>query len=68
MSSRVVKHVLDAAIAVYDGQEHIGSVIARGRSAYEAFAADARSLGIYAGEAEAATAVWCAAHKQERRR
>jgi len=53
-----MKRVPNDGIAVYDGQEFIGTVVPRGRNAYEAFNSDGDVVGVFADEDSAATAVW----------
>jgi hypothetical protein len=40
-------------VTIYDGHVCIGFVLARGRSGYEAFRADQRSLGLFSTQAAA---------------
>jgi hypothetical protein len=49
---------------VYDGRECLGFVLARGRSVFEAFDREERSLGLYPAAPAAANAV-CAAAENE---
>jgi hypothetical protein len=44
-------------VSIYDGQQCCGWVYARGRTGFEAFTADQRSLGTFATQHEAAVAV-----------
>jgi hypothetical protein len=44
-------------LSVYDGQQCVGFVYARGRTGFEAFTAAQQSLGIFATQREAVTAV-----------
>jgi hypothetical protein len=44
-------------LSIYDGQRCVGFVYARGRTGFEAFTADQRSLGTFRTQREAATAV-----------
>jgi hypothetical protein len=51
-------------LSIYDGQQCIGFVLARGPAGVEAFDAASESLGCFKTEDEAATAVWKYAHGQ----
>jgi hypothetical protein len=42
---------------VYDGQQCLGHIIARGRSGFEAFDSEDRSLGLFASQKEAAAKI-----------
>jgi hypothetical protein len=44
-------------LSVYDGQICIGHLLARGKSGFEAFGADDKSLGTYRTQKEAIAAV-----------
>jgi hypothetical protein len=44
-------------VSIYDGQRCVGFVYARGRTGFEAFTVEQQSLGIFATQREAATAV-----------
>jgi len=44
-------------LSVYSGRDCIGFVYARGRSGFEAFTADQKSLGVFRTQREAATAI-----------
>ena len=44
-------------VSVYDGRQYLGFILARGRSGYEVFDRDERSLGIYPTQREAAAAL-----------
>jgi len=44
-------------VSIYDGQRCCGWVFARGRQGFEAFTAAQQSLGIFATQREAATAI-----------
>jgi hypothetical protein len=44
-------------LAVYDGRECAGFILARGKLGFEAFSADQKSLGLYPSQREAAHAL-----------
>jgi hypothetical protein len=44
-------------VSVYDGQQCIGFILARGRSGFEAFTADEKSLGTYTSQRDAAEVI-----------
>jgi hypothetical protein len=44
-------------LSIYDGQRCVGFVFARGKQGFEAFTAEQQSLGTFATQREAATAV-----------
>jgi hypothetical protein len=48
-------------LAVYDGQQCVGFILARGHQGYEAFDADSVSFGIFSSEHDAANAISAAA-------
>jgi hypothetical protein len=50
---------------VYDGREVVGHVLARGRSGFEGFDRQERSLGLFKTAAQAANAVFDAASSEE---
>ena len=50
---------------VYDGQECVGFVCARGKRGHEAFDREQNSLGVFPTAAVAATAVFDAASNEE---
>jgi hypothetical protein len=50
-------------ISVYSGRECLGHVLARGKSGFQAFDVDDRSLGIYRTRSEAIAAVTEAAKR-----
>jgi hypothetical protein len=49
---------------VTDGREAIGFVLKRGRSGFEAFSREEKSLGLFKTAPEAANAVFAAASKE----
>jgi hypothetical protein len=46
-----------ALVSVYSGRTCVGFVLARGKSSYESFDADERSLGLFSQQIDAAAAV-----------
>jgi hypothetical protein len=46
-----------AMLSVYDGQRCIGHLLARGRSGWESFDTEQKSLGLFSTQAAAACAV-----------
>jgi hypothetical protein len=40
-------------VSVYDGQRCLGFILARGKTGFEAFAADEQSLGLFQSQKEA---------------
>jgi hypothetical protein len=44
-------------VSIYDGQRCLGFVFQRGRTGFEAFDAEQRSLGMFPTQREAATAI-----------
>jgi hypothetical protein len=46
-----------AMLSIYDGRTCVGFILARGKTGFEAFTADQRSLGIYPTQREAAAAL-----------
>jgi hypothetical protein len=51
-------------VSVYDGRACLGFILARGRSGFEAFDREERSLGLYPAAPAAANAVCAAAENQ----
>ena len=46
-----------AMVSIYDGQQCVGFVLARGRQGFEAYDAGERSLGVFATATDAANAL-----------
>jgi hypothetical protein len=44
-------------ISIYSGREYLGHVLARGKSGFQAFDVDDKSLGVFKTRAEAIAAV-----------
>jgi hypothetical protein len=44
-------------VSVFDGRELVGFILARGKSGFEALDHNEKSLGLFASQKEAATAV-----------
>jgi hypothetical protein len=44
-------------LSVYSGRECVGFILARGKTGFEAFTADQKSLGLYPTQREAARAL-----------
>jgi hypothetical protein len=40
-------------VSIYDGQRCLGFILARGKTGFEAFAADEQSLGLFQSQREA---------------
>jgi len=44
-------------VSVYDGRECVGFILARGKTGFEAFDSEERSIGVYPTQGEAANAI-----------
>jgi hypothetical protein len=44
-------------VSIYDGQRCLGFILARGKTGFEAFAADERSLGLFQSQKEAVATI-----------
>jgi hypothetical protein len=52
-------------VSIYDGQQCVGFVLARGRQGFEAFDVSERSLGVFASQQDAANALAASTNKHE---
>ena len=51
-------------LSVYDGQQLVGWILARGRRGYEAFTAGERSLGVFETQDEAVNKIQSTANEE----